>query len=96
MLQAKNKDGNYTNKRPDIIKVATDYYRNLYQSKKKISQRNETDDESIPKILLKETIRAINIQKRGKEPGTDQITNEILIANGPRDSPYINGFIKCY
>ncbi|KAJ8732880.1 hypothetical protein PYW07_015479 [Mythimna separata] len=66
LLKVKTKDGNCTYKRQEILKIATDYYQNLYQSKnlkKEIAERNITDIEQIPKILKEETIRAIHTQK---------------------------------
>ncbi|CAG4937562.1 unnamed protein product [Colias eurytheme] len=83
MLKTKTTKDSYTNKRIEILEEATNYYRNLYQSKNKnkiINKINNsvTDSEPIPKILVKETIRAINTQKMDKTPGADQITNELL------------------
>ncbi|CAG4989725.1 unnamed protein product [Colias eurytheme] len=83
MLKTKTTKDSYTNKRIEILKEATNYYKNLYQSKNKNKTINKinnsvTDSEPIPKILVKETIRAINTQKMDKTPGADQITNELL------------------
>ncbi|GBP92264.1 Probable RNA-directed DNA polymerase from transposon X-element [Eumeta japonica] len=84
LVKVKNKNRNYTNIRPKILKIAAEYYRKLYQSnnlkKEGIDKRNKTDSEPTANILKEETIRAINTQKRDKTPGSDQITNELLKA----------------
>lgn len=81
MLTVKTKHKKRTRKRPEIIKVATEYYRELYQSKNPTIATEEQytlNSEPIPKILEKETVKAINTQKADKAPGSDQITNELL------------------
>ncbi|CAH2096957.1 unnamed protein product [Euphydryas editha] len=91
MLKVKTMNNNYTNKRTEIMKVATEYYRNLYQTKnpKRIISKINTDCESIPRILKEETIRAINTQKKDKTPGADQVTNELLKSTAPVIAPIL-------
>ncbi|XP_045447688.1 uncharacterized protein LOC123656009 [Melitaea cinxia] len=89
MLKVKTMDNNYTNKRTEIVKVATEYYRNLYRSKNPKRITNKINTDSIPEILKEETIRAINTQKRDKTPGTDQVTNELLKSTTPVIAPII-------
>ncbi|CAG4972521.1 unnamed protein product [Colias eurytheme] len=78
----KKKDGKTTEKRSEILKAATDFYQNLYQSQKKRQNVKEndalTDEEEVPEILTEETIKAINTQKNDKAPGSDLVTNELL------------------
>ncbi|GBP43628.1 LINE-1 retrotransposable element ORF2 protein [Eumeta japonica] len=62
--------------------MATEYYKNLYQSKVKkpiTSAINDTQDsKQVPLVLKEETETAIMTQKSGKAPGPDNITNELL------------------
>lgn len=87
----KKKDGNSTSKRLDILKIATRYYQNLYQSQKEketIRENDEiTDEEHIPEIMKVETIKAINTQKLDKTPGSDLVTNELLKVTLPVIAP---------
>lgn len=78
-------------KRPEIIKVATEYYRKLYSKKgridKTIVEALEGEEETIPKILQSETERAIISQRNDKAPGEDSITNELLKGAIPALAP---------
>lgn len=92
MLTVKNKNKKQIRERPDIIKVATDYYRELYKSKNPkvvTEERYPVNSEPIPKILKEETAKAINTQKVDKTPGSDQITNELLKSTLPVTAPIL-------
>lgn len=92
LLTVKTKNKTHTRKRPEIIKVATDYYRELYKSKNPIITTEEQyplNSEPIPKILKEETAKAINTQKIDKSPGSDQITNELLKSTLPVIAPIL-------
>ncbi|KOB52012.1 Endonuclease-reverse transcriptase [Operophtera brumata] len=82
MPNIKTKNGNSTSKRQEILKIATEYYRILYQRQATAlveKQKEITIDlESAPIILQEETTKAINTQKLDKAPGSDQISNELL------------------
>lgn len=64
----KKKGGKNTGKRSEILKAATDFYRNLYQSQKMGQAVKEydtsTDEEEVPEILKEETIKAILVHRR--------------------------------
>lgn len=87
----RKKDGNSTGKRLEILKIATEFYRNLYRSQKEkdtIKENDEiTNEEYIPEIMKEETIKAINTQKLDKAPGSDLVTNELLKATLPVIAP---------
>ncbi|GBP03195.1 LINE-1 retrotransposable element ORF2 protein [Eumeta japonica] len=82
MPNMRNEQGKCTKKKIEILNTATEYYKNLYQSKLNkpiISSINDTQDSKpVPLILKEETERAIMTQKLGKAPGPDNITNELL------------------
>ncbi|CAB3228197.1 unnamed protein product [Arctia plantaginis] len=81
MLHLKNKDKDYTSKRQEILRIATEFYRELYTEKQpEDKEKLDTwlNPAPVPFILTEETIKAINSQKTDKAPGSDQITNELL------------------
>lgn len=98
ILNTKKKDGKITEKRPEILKAATEFYRNLYQSQKLGQVVSEydtsTDEEEIPEILNEETIKAISTQKNDKAPGSDLITNEILKITSPVIGPMLTNIFN--
>lgn len=66
ILGVKTKNKTNTRKKPEILKVATDFYRELYQSKnprETTEKLNLMDAEPVPIILKEETIKAITTQK---------------------------------
>ncbi|KAJ2941256.1 hypothetical protein O0L34_g3453 [Tuta absoluta] len=88
MPNMKSQEGNKTSKRPEILQIATDFYKNLYHSGITNSALKEVRiQETVPPIILGETIRAINTQKFDKAPGSDQITNELLKSTLPIMGP---------
>ncbi|GBP78304.1 Retrovirus-related Pol polyprotein from type-1 retrotransposable element R2 [Eumeta japonica] len=82
MPNMRNEQGKCTRKRIEILNIATEYYKNLYQSKlnKPItSSINDTQDSKpVPLVLKEETERAIMTRKAGKAPDPDNFTNELL------------------
>lgn len=67
-------------KRSEILEVATDYYRNLYNDGTTSLTPDTIYDieEEIPPILPSEIIKAIQSQKDRKASGEDGISNELL------------------
>lgn len=77
----KHNKNNKTN-RIEILDVATEYYRELYSDNeitKGLFIYDNTTIEEIPCILRQEVSKAIKSQKKGKAPGEDNISNELLI-----------------
>ncbi|GBP89012.1 hypothetical protein EVAR_36606_1 [Eumeta japonica] len=79
----KNKHNDSTSKRQEILKIATDYYKDLYKSKAGKIEHNVDfeawpDSEPVPPILKKKLIKAINSQKLDKTPGSDRVSDELL------------------
>lgn len=74
---------NKTN-RIEILEVATEYYRELYNENATIEESNQlinctkTVEDVTPCILQDEVNKAIKSQKKGKTPGEDLISNELL------------------
>lgn len=92
MIHLKGKNSILTRNREQIIKVAAEFYRNLYKSSRKNQNTAENEnticnEEPLPEILLSETIAAIKSQKNDKAPGPDQISNEMLKAAMPVIAP---------
>lgn len=78
-----HKTQKHKSKRNEILNTATDFYRDLYHDEPSTSIiSNETvmntEEEPVPNILKDEVIKAINSQKKGKAPGEDNISNELL------------------
>lgn len=72
---------NKTN-RNEILDIATDYYRELYSNTETIEELDVRKNETvIPSILRDEVIKAIKTQKKGKSPGEDCISNELLVGS---------------
>lgn len=74
----KNKYCEKTSKWSEILGIATDYYKKLYQSRKckhVIEEYNSINNEEIEPILKEETIKSIKSQKLDKAPGWDLIMN---------------------
>ncbi|GBP25144.1 hypothetical protein EVAR_19626_1 [Eumeta japonica] len=65
ILNMKDKDKRKTCKRSEILGIATDYYKKLYQSRKVqhvIKEYNSVNKEKIEPILKEETIKSIESQ----------------------------------
>ena len=76
----KQKDGNITNDRQEILNVCADFYKELYSSKSSESKPNiiSPDQSAIPQVTVREVEMAIKEMKDNKAPGTDDITSDII------------------
>ena len=85
----RNKSGINITKRPEIIQIATNFYRNLYHSNNTNTLIKLKDDQemAVPPILIDETKKAIRTQKQDKAPGPDQINNELIKSTIPVIAP---------
>lgn len=77
----KSKSGKYLTQRPDINTLATNFFKNLYTNQCNIHPTDLEGEDTVPEIMLTEVEKAITSQKKDKAPGSDNITNEYLIAN---------------
>lgn len=87
MLEAKDKAGKTKRERKDIVKEATHFYKELYNSKETIEEKyllRSEGEEDIPPILKDEISNIIKHLRRNKTPGEDGITNEYLQWGGDR------------
>ena len=83
MLALKDKNGKIVKNRDELIKITEEYYKNLYASKINVPQVNKSVDNSeIPDITVKEVEFALRHMKRGKAPGKDGITTDLLQFGG--------------
>ncbi|GBP53239.1 hypothetical protein EVAR_88123_1 [Eumeta japonica] len=75
----------YTTKRNDILETVTDFYREFYNDEQITSTISNKKDfeEIVPYILRDEVMKAIKSLKKGKAPGEDNISNELLIRTSP-------------
>ena len=80
----KNKNGNIIKNREEIMEICAEYYQDLYNtvSPNENPRRNRTNREEVPPILEKEVENVIKNIKKGKAPGTDNITSDILKIGG--------------
>ena len=76
----KQKDGNITNDRQEILNVCADFYQELYSSKSNESKPNiiSPDQSAISQVTVREVEVAIKEMKDNKAPGTDDITSDII------------------
>ncbi|PZC85873.1 hypothetical protein B5X24_HaOG215235 [Helicoverpa armigera] len=78
----RNREGKNTGNRLEILKLATNFYRTLYQSLEieHVVKHYDTptNEQEIPEIIKEEVIRAVRTQKNDKAPGSDLVTNELL------------------
>lgn len=90
----KNKKGEMHTKRPDILKTATEYYKQLYKAdtitqEKENTKGTMTHDLPIPDIMESEVLWAISTLKKEKALGPDKISNEILMASKEHLTPIL-------
>lgn len=69
-----------TTNRLDILSIATNFYKNLYSSKRQIEVTELSNNDNVPPIIEDEIHKAIKTQKNDKAPGPDQINNESLLS----------------
>lgn len=85
----KNTKGESKTKRPEILTMATNFFKDLYSSKNTLEKTNLSNEEPAPEIMVSEVERAIKAQKKDKAPGADNITNEQLIENVEHLAPIL-------
>ena len=80
----KQKNGNITNNRQEILNVRADFYQELYSSKSSESEPDiiSPDQSAIPQVTVREVEVAIKEMKDNKAPGTDDITSDIIKIGG--------------
>lgn len=67
----------------DILKIATDYYTELYKNNTIEREIDLPENESVPYIMQEETEKAIDTQKNDKAPGSDGISKQTKTAMTP-------------
>ena len=83
MIGAKDEKGNKVATRTGINAIATNFYKELYDSNaqrgdESVKEIKGEDEDEIPAILKREVEEAINNLKSNKTPGEDGILNEYL------------------
>lgn len=76
-----DKTGKCKTSRPEIISIATSFFRDLYIRKDSNHPTDITGGSVVPDILPAEVEKAIKTQRRDKAPGADGISNEFLTVN---------------
>ena len=77
MFSLRNSNGEVTNNRDEIIKVAEKFYTDLYSSDDRPNNVNQEEvniDTPVPAVTVEEVRTAIRHAKRGKASGRDNIT----------------------
>ena len=81
MLGAKDEKGNTTKSRYEIVRAATNFYKQLYDSNLQVN-KNDTqkreNEEVVPPILTSEVDNAITQLRNNRAPGDDGLVNECL------------------
>ncbi|KAI5737947.1 hypothetical protein M8J77_001036 [Diaphorina citri] len=80
----KDENGILTKNNDEIIKIVENFYNKLYQdeNKEEFNLENYWEDSDISPILADEVDKTIRTMKKGKSPGEDGTTIEILKAAG--------------
>lgn len=78
----KRQDGSITSNKVEIVEVFKDFFQELYSSDR-INQVNMiTPQEEVAIVTVAEVLRAIKFMKKGKCPGEDNITIEMIKLGG--------------
>ena len=79
MLALKDSNGEIAKCRDRMLKIAEEFYAELYTSKTRVNPINTSVEYTeIPEITTSEVAFALNHMKRGKAPGDDDITTDLL------------------
>ena len=79
MTSLKNSNGEITNCREQMVKIVEEFYEQLYSSSTPVPPANSvTDTSEVPEITVDEVRSSLNGMKRGKSPGDDGITTDLL------------------
>ena len=79
MLALKDSNGEIVKCRDRMLKIAEEFYAELYASKTSVTPiTTSVEYTEIPEITTSEVTFALNHMKRGKAPGDDDITTDLL------------------
>jgi hypothetical protein len=81
----KTKDGQEVTDKANITKTIEDFYRELYSTDRpdwRVGEDWDTKADSVPPIMEDEVIKTLDQMKKGKAPGEDQLTADILKLEG--------------
>ena len=80
MFALRNKDGELTSNREEVIKVAEEFYKNLYSSKEEKDRNGEETEEidPVPEVKSWEVEHAAKAMSRGKAGGEDGLTIDLI------------------
>lgn len=76
-----NKNHKCEGRRPEILSIATQFFKELYSRENTTPTTLLTGESEIPVIIYEEIEKALKSQKADKAPGSDGISNEFLILN---------------
>ena len=95
----KEKDGNITTDREEILNICAEFYQELYSTQKggnktyNIQNMKSTDDTEVPDITEIEVELAVNQIKDYNVPGTDDITSDMFKIGGEEINKHL---VKLY
>ena len=96
MYAIKKPDGEVTHNKNEIIKVVEDFYRDLYNSNEQPQIEANAVTSDVPNITKEEIKRALKGMKRGKTPGEDGISIDLILDAGDIATVKLaNLFNKC-
>ena len=78
-------NGETTNEREEILRICSDFYKKLYAKtvgKPQDLEEKSPEQEKVPKFTDKEIENTLKSLKKGKVPGIDNITSDILKLGG--------------
>uniref|UniRef100_A0A6G5A9S4 Putative endonuclease-reverse transcriptase n=1 Tax=Rhipicephalus microplus TaxID=6941 RepID=A0A6G5A9S4_RHIMP len=85
MYALRDKEGKITTNMDRIVKIAEEFYRDLYSSRDNHDLntiRTSSNPDDTPPVMIEEVRKALESMQRGKAAGEDQVTSDLLKDGG--------------
>uniref|UniRef100_A0A6G5ABZ6 Putative endonuclease-reverse transcriptase n=1 Tax=Rhipicephalus microplus TaxID=6941 RepID=A0A6G5ABZ6_RHIMP len=84
MYALRDKKGKITTNMVKIVKIAEEFYRDLYSSRDNhdFNTRTSSNPDDTPPVMKEEVRKALESMQRGKAAGEDHVTSDLLKDGG--------------